>query len=303
MLISVSFFFAVLVLVRRCVQATLANAIHYPIASLTTAITFHQLFEGFSLGIRIAALPPAKPVGTQGGDDDDEEHEGCVLSDEEDEDEDVDEGEEETLIGANEAGNGGGYGSVSHKGVKSRSLTPNVAVRRRYRRGGRSVWKPWTWFRLSRRSRSNSTSRTNKNKNRAWLNPTLSILFAITTPVGMALGMLLWGLGSRGDSNPTGGTDKAQQHLISGLLSAISAGLLIYASTVEMIAGDFVFGDVDGGHGHGHGGGGDLEDHTGDEGEGEGEEGQSKVKIGKRALAVASLLAGSGMMVLVGLGE
>ena len=73
-----------------------------------------------------------------------------------------------------------------------------------------------------------------------------------------------------------------------------------------MIAGDFVFGDVDGGHGHGHGGGGggDLEDHAGDEGEGgEGEEGQSKVKIGKRALAVVSLLAGSGMMVLVGLGE
>ena len=288
--------------------ATLVNAIRHPIASLTTAITFHQLFEGFSLGIRIAALPPAKPVGTKGGDDDDDEHEGCVLSDEEDEDEDVDEGEEETLIGANEARNGGGYGSVSHKGVKSRSLTPNVTVRRRYRRGGRSVWKPWTWFRLSRRTqtraRSNSTSRANKNKNRAWLNPTLSILFAITTPVGMGLGMLLWGLGSRGTGD-TGDTDKAQQHLISGLLSAISAGLLIYASTVEMIAGDFVFGDVDGGHGHGHGGGGDPEDHAGDEGEGEGEEGegQSKVKIGKRALAVVSLLAGSGMMVLVGLGE
>jgi len=27
-------------------------------ASLTTAIIFHQLFEGLSLGIRIAALPP-----------------------------------------------------------------------------------------------------------------------------------------------------------------------------------------------------------------------------------------------------
>jgi len=27
---------------------------------LTTAIIFHQLFEGLSLGIRIAALPPAK---------------------------------------------------------------------------------------------------------------------------------------------------------------------------------------------------------------------------------------------------
>ena len=41
--------------------------------------------------------------------------------------------------------------------------------------------------------------------------------------------------------------------LIKGTMSAISAGMLIYAATVEMIAGDFVFGDVDGGHGHGHG--------------------------------------------------
>ena len=40
--------------------------------------------------------------------------------------------------------------------------------------------------------------------------------------------------------------------LIKGTMSAISAGMLIYAATVEMIAGDFVFGDVDGGHGHGH---------------------------------------------------
>jgi len=32
----------------------------HPSASLTTAIIFHQLFEGLSLGIRIAALPPSK---------------------------------------------------------------------------------------------------------------------------------------------------------------------------------------------------------------------------------------------------
>jgi len=30
-------------------------------ASLTTAVVFHQLFEGLSLGIRIAALPPPPP--------------------------------------------------------------------------------------------------------------------------------------------------------------------------------------------------------------------------------------------------
>ena len=35
-------------------------------------------------------------------------------------------------------------------------------------------------------------------------------------------------------------------------MSAISAGMLIYAATVEMLAGDFVFGDVDGGHHHHH---------------------------------------------------
>jgi zinc transporter 1/2/3 len=40
--------------------------------------------------------------------------------------------------------------------------------------------------------------------------------------------------------------------LIQGVMSAISAGMLIYAATVEMIAGDFVFGDVDGGHHHHH---------------------------------------------------
>jgi len=39
---------------------------------------------------------------------------------------------------------------------------------------------------------------------------------------------------------------------IQGVMSAISAGMLIYAATVEMIAGDFVFGDVDGGHHHHH---------------------------------------------------
>src|SRR5712675_2285040 len=42
-------------------------------------------------------------------------------------------------------------------------------------------------------------------------------------------------------------------YLIQGLMSAISAGMLIYVSTVEMIAGDFVFGDVGGHSHHGHG--------------------------------------------------
>ena len=37
--------------------------IEHSIASLGTAITFHQLFEGLSLGIRIAGLPPSSTAG------------------------------------------------------------------------------------------------------------------------------------------------------------------------------------------------------------------------------------------------
>jgi len=110
----------------------------------------------------------------------------------------------------------------------------------------------------------------------------------------------------------------AQMLLTQGLMSAISAGLLIYAATVEMIAGDFVFGDVEG-HGHHHLGGPNAR-QEGERGEGEGEgivyhdldevhghehghNGQGPSSMGKKALAVVSLLAGVLGMVLVGLGE
>ena len=98
-------------------------------------------------------------------------------------------------------------------------------------------------------------------------------------------------------------------------MSAISAGMLIYAATVEMIAGDFVFGDVDGGHGHGHGHldphqissdsrldnhDDDNEPHTSDDGK----HLQEKLKMGatttKKALAVLSLFAGVAGMVIIG---
>jgi zinc transporter 1/2/3 len=46
--------------------------------------------------------------------------------------------------------------------------------------------------------------------------------------------------------------------MVQGVMSAMSAGLLIYAATVEMLAGDFVFGDVEGGTHHHH-------HHEGDE--------------------------------------
>ena len=102
-------------------------------------------------------------------------------------------------------------------------------------------------------------------------------------------------------------------------MSAISAGLLIYAATVEMIAGDFVFGDVEG-HGHHHHGSPNAKQSERGEGEGEGtvdhdhdeveghedeheHNGHGASSMGKKALAVASLLAGVLGMVLVGLGE
>jgi len=99
-------------------------------------------------------------------------------------------------------------------------------------------------------------------------------------------------------------------------MSAISAGLLIYAATVEMIAGDFVFGDVEG-HGHHHHGGSNARpegergegegeatiDHNHDEVGGYGHNGHGPSSMGKKALAVVSLLAGVLGMALVGLGE
>ena len=96
-------------------------------------------------------------------------------------------------------------------------------------------------------------------------------------------------------------------------MSAISAGMLIYAATVEMIAGDFVFGDVECGHGHGHGhldlhqGSSDSHDddndndpHTSDDGKHLEEQLKTGATTTKKALAVLSLFAGVAGMVIIG---
>ena len=107
-------------------------------------------------------------------------------------------------------------------------------------------------------------------------------------------------------------------YLTQGLMSAISAGMLIYAATVEMLAGDFVFGDLADSH-HGHAeiaeahllhaqsdraglgldedGGGDGEDVE------EGERGGGEGGVWRQVVAVVSLLAGVVAMGLIGLGE
>jgi solute carrier family 39 (zinc transporter), member 1/2/3 len=113
------------------------------------------------------------------------------------------------------------------------------------------------------------------------------------------------------------GEAEAKMELIQGLMSAISAGMLIYASCVEMLGGDFVFGSVGEGHGHGHGhgdgpggdgtsrphyehhhggedaegGGGDLERGEHDSGEQEHEH-RGGDTLRDKVLAIGCLLAG-----------
>lgn len=113
------------------------------VASLTTAIMFHQLFEGLSLGIRIAALPPPKNAN---GDF----HDASETSD------------------VNQRPLNGGF-----------ILWPSTTYL------GFRKWWLFRWKHL---------------KDLHWLKPTLSFLFAVTTPSGMALGILLFGPGRKTDT-------------------------------------------------------------------------------------------------------
>lgn len=116
---------------------TLALASGADFESLVTAISFHQLFEGLSLGIRIAALPA--PTDAQ----------------------------QSSLV---------------------------------------------------------------------WLRPILALLFALTTPAGILSGLIVFGSGHRGGTSGAAVGAKVAE----GVLCAISAGMLIYAACVEMLAADFV---------------------------------------------------------------
>lgn len=62
------------------------------------------------------------------------------------------------------------------------------------------------------------------------LKPLLSVLFALTTPVGISVGLLAFA--------GHGAADRVRQ--VQGFMSAMSAGMLVYAACVEMLAGDFV---------------------------------------------------------------
>ncbi|KAK0209188.1 ZIP zinc transporter-domain-containing protein [Desarmillaria ectypa] len=181
--------------------------------SLVTAIIFHQLFEGLSLGIRIAALPSSSPTPRL---------------------------------------------PVPNTTSSSRSKPLFLII---------SVETQWQVIR------------------RHWLAPVLSLLFAVTTPLGLGGGMLAF----------SGNISKSQMLLTQGLMSAISAGMLIYAATVEMIAGDFVFGNLNGHEHGGHEHGGEVVEHDHYE--------EGGPTSGRKVLAVVSLLAGVLGMGLAGIGE
>lgn len=68
----------------------------------------------------------------------------------------------------------------------------------------------------------------------AFLRSTLIILFAVTNPAGIAIGLLAFRRGH----------DVVEMLLIQGIMSAVSAGMLMYAACVEMLAGDFVMDPI-----------------------------------------------------------
>ncbi|KAF8641634.1 hypothetical protein AX16_009860 [Volvariella volvacea WC 439] len=236
---------------------TLAITSGADFTSLVTAISFHQLFEGLSLGIRIAALPPSPSL---------------VITT-----------------------------PPSPKSVLGRALPilPTEAS------------APWWWPRPRKFN---------------WLKPTLSILFALATPLSMAAGIKLFPREGLGQSPK----EQAEMYMTQGIMNAISAGMLIYASTVEMMAGDFVFGDLGGshpGHGHSHNHSeieGFIDDssaesspasdgqhfghhhhprHDHHEHEYDPHQHHAQHFLWKRVLALLSLLAGVALMAIVGLNE
>ncbi|KIK96962.1 hypothetical protein PAXRUDRAFT_825400 [Paxillus rubicundulus Ve08.2h10] len=93
------------------------------------------------------------------------------------------------------------------------------------------------------------------------LKPVLASLFAVTTPVGIVLGIVIFGQSK----------DMVHMRLAQGIMSAISAGMLIYAACVEMLAGDFVMDPI-----------------------------LWRSGLGKQVLALLSLAAGVTAMALIG---
>jgi solute carrier family 39 (zinc transporter), member 1/2/3 len=69
-------------------------------------------------------------------------------------------------------------------------------------------------------------------KRKSWLPWILCMLYGLTTPVSIAIG-----LGLRTTYNPNSNTAS----IISGILDSLSAGILVYTGLVELLARDFLF--------------------------------------------------------------
>ncbi|KAE9384350.1 hypothetical protein BT96DRAFT_1099069 [Gymnopus androsaceus JB14] len=192
--------------------------------TLVTAIIFHQLFKGLSLGIRIATLPPK---------------------------------------------------SAESDSLSSRPSSPSSS------RNGKGSW-------VSSFTITTCVDDLIRHHNAArYCNRHAGIFFDGKMQV-VHPSIPLFNLANILTSLTA---SEARMLLTQGLMSSISAGLLIYSATVEMIAGDFVFGNL-GGHGTGtHGSG--LSHADAEEG----------VSPKRRILAVGSLLAGVLAMGMIGLGE
>jgi zinc transporter 1/2/3 len=107
-----------------------------------------------------------------------------------------------------------------------------------------------------------------------WSKIGLASLFALITPIGMAIGL---GVLNKFNEN------NRETLIALGTLQALSAGILVWVGVVEMWAHDWM-GHGNGGHGHGMGRGGELADA-----------GPLKVSLG-----MFGLIAGLALMSLLG---
>lgn len=124
---------------------------------MTTAILFHQLFEGLSLGIRIASLPPQNI----------ESHDVSVE-------------DEETLLSRLPLPlEPSHYIPPIIPGHDSDSRVPSASTSLPQHSG-------------SSDSGEGTEIQTFRGPSVHWLEPTLSIAFAVTTSFGMGVGMTLW---------------------------------------------------------------------------------------------------------------
>ena len=120
-----------------------------------TAILFHQLFEGLSLGIRIAALSPKVVKESHIAHGDDESLSSSMPP----------------IMPSLHSDFGVPSNSTSSSGHR---CCGDLEIRE----GRIEVSDRYLWAFRGRRVH--------------WLEPTLSILFALTTPFGMGIGMILW---------------------------------------------------------------------------------------------------------------